>query len=149
MKLFSQNDIRWKKIKLGFSSLTIGSSGCLITSIGMTIETSPDVVNTKLKAVKGFTGALVIWNKIQSAFPQLKFVWRGPSYNNDSVLSQIKRNGFCLVETTSRFNKNNKHWMVFIGNKRLLDPWTGTERSTGAYNNLLWRLSGFAAIDKI
>lgn len=148
MKLFSQNDTRWKSNLLGNSNLTIGSSGCLITSLGMISDTNVDVVNTKLKAVKGFTEALVIWNKIQSALPKLKFVWRGPAYNNDSVLSQIKRNGFCLVEAKNRFT-GSKHWMVFIGNKKLWDPWTGTEKSTGSYNNLLWSYSGFAAIDKI
>jgi hypothetical protein len=117
-----------------------------VTSLADIVEEAPDVVNSKLKAFKGFTGALVIWNKIPSAFPKLKFVWRSYVYDNNAVLSQIKRNGFCLVEAKRRFT-GSKHWVVFIGNKRLLDPQTGTERSTGVYNNWLWSYSGFSALD--
>ena len=148
MKLFSQNDPKWKDTLLGFSNLKIGSYGCLITCIGMSIELDPDVVNIKLKAVGGFSGALVIWSKIQAALPQLKFVWRSNVYDNTAVLSQIKRNGFCFVETRNRFT-GSRHWVLFVGNKRLYDPWDGKEKGTGTYNGLLWSYSGFSAIDKV
>ena len=145
MDILSQRDPRWSSIKLGNSNLTIGSSGCLITCLSMIAGVTPDVFNKKLLAVKGFSGALVIWSKIQSAFPNLKFVWRSSSYNNDSVKSQINRNGFCLVECQPVLRGSSRHWVLFIGNKRLIDPWYGTNRPTSSY----WFYTGFAAIDKI
>lgn len=148
MILLSQHDGRWKDAKLGNSDLTMGSSGCLVTDLGMITENLPTTVNKKLLDAKGFLGPLVIWSRIQSAYPKLKFVWRSYSYNNTSVLNQIQRNGFCLVEATHRFKKC-KHWVLFIGNRRLIDPETGTERSTAVYNSLTWYYSGFAAIDRI
>jgi hypothetical protein len=139
--LLSQRDIRWKNIKLGFSNLTIGSSGCLITDLAMIADTTPNIVNQRLKAVNGFSGALVVWNKIQSAFPQLKFIWRSKVYDNNAVLSQIKRNGFCLVECRTLFGK---HWVVCIGNRQMIDPYDGKIKPTWRY----W-FCGFSAIDKI
>ena len=153
MTQYSQRDNRWKDIKLGFSNLTIGGYGCLITSIGNAIDTTPDVVNTQLKKVNGFAPAdpvnqpkiktLVDWTKINLAFPHLKFVWRSKVYDNKAVLSQIKRNGFCVVEV--RTWNLQKHWVLFIGNQKMIDPWYGAIRSTSSYPACI----GFAAIDKI
>ena len=148
MTIYSQKNPIWKDELLGNSNLTIGSYGCLVTCLAMIIDNAPNIVNIKLKTVNGFVGALVIWNKIQPAFSNLKFVWRSAVYDNNAVLSQIKRNGFCVVQATNRFSKGT-HWVLFIGNKRLLDPATGIERSTGVYSNLLWKYSGFAAIDRV
>jgi hypothetical protein len=148
MIIYKQNNPLWKDINLGTSKLTIGDYGCLVTAIGMTIEETPNIVNKNLKAVGGFLGALVIWNKIGVAFPQLRFTWRGYRYDNTAALSQIKRNGFCLVEATNRLN-GGKHWVLFIGNQRLYDPATGTERSTRVYNSIFWRYSGFSALDRV
>lgn len=143
MTILNQKDPKWANKKLGNSKLTIGSSGCLVTSIAMIAGSTPDVVNDKLMAVKGFDGPLVVWSAISKALPKLKFVWRSYSYNNTQVLEAIKKNGYCLVEATTLFN--GKHWIVFIGNRQLLDPWYGTQRSTSSY----WRYTGFAVIDKV
>lgn len=142
MTPLSQQNPKWKNIKLGFSNLTIGSSGCLITDLAMVADTTPDVVNQKMKAIKGFSGALVLWAKIQQALPHLKFVWRFYKYDNNIVLYQIKRNGFCLVECRVF---SGKHWVICIGNRLLIDPWDGKIKSTWRYPFFI----GFAAIDKV
>jgi len=142
-QVISQRDNRWKNNKLGNSNLTIGSSGCLITCLAIALGNYPDLVDEKLRQVGGFSGALVIWSKVQKAFPQLKFLRRAYAYDNTTVLNAIKNHGFCLVEATTLLN--GKHWLFFIGNHQLIDPWTGTVRSTRSY----LRYTGFAVFSKV
>ena len=135
MIALSQRDSRWSKQQLGTSNTTIGGFGCTITSIAMLVGTTPDVVNRELKRVGGFAnGNLVIWSKVPIAFPQLIFVKRVNYYNNDDVKTNLP----CLVEVDFDGSPNTfgNHWVVFIGNKRLLDPWTGQNRPTSTYKIL-------------
>ena len=132
MIALSQRDPRWSKQQLGTSNTTIGGFGCTITSIAMLIGTTPDVVNRELKRVGGYAnGNLVIWSKVPVAFPQLIFIKRVNYYNNDDVKANLP----CLVEVDFDGSPNTfgNHWIVFIGNQRLLDPWTGQDRPTSTY----------------
>ena len=135
MQPLNQRDPRWARQQLGTSNTTIGSHGCTITCIAMLVGTTPDVVNKELKRVGAFAnGNLVIWSKVPIAFPQLIFVKRVNSYNNADVLANLP----CLVEVDfdgSPVTFGN-HWVLFIGNKRLLDPWTGQNRPTSSYSIL-------------
>ena len=128
-----QRDPKWGKIKLGFSNTTIEDFGCTISCLGNIIGVTPDVVNERMKSVNGFAnGNLVIWDKIPQAFPGItvKRVW---SYNNDDVLAHVPN---VLVEVPAKpIGGNGSHWVVFIGNKKLNDPWTGKERPTSDFPN--------------
>jgi hypothetical protein len=98
----------------------------------MIIGTTPDVVNTRLKAVNGFSGNLVIWASIEAAFPGIKVkrVW---AYDNNDVKANVPN---VLVEVSAYpIGGQGRHWVVYIGNQRLNDPWTGLERSTGDFPN--------------
>ena len=58
-----QNDEKWKNVKLGNSTETIGSWGCLMTSVTMMLNgigynETPETVNEKMKKAGGFQGAL-------------------------------------------------------------------------------------------
>ena len=135
MQILNQRDNRWGDIALGFSNTKIRDFGCTITCIAMLVDTTPDVVNRELKRVGGFAqGNLVIWSKIPVAFPQLTFVKRVNSYNNDDVKANLP----CLVEVDFDGSPNTfgNHWVVFIGNQRLLDPWVGQNRPTSTYKIL-------------
>src|SRR3990167_2077336 len=135
MQPLNQRDPRWARQQLGTSNTTIGSHGCTITCIAMLVDTTPDVVNRELKRVGGFAqGNLVIWSKIPVAFPQLIFIKRVNSYNNDDVKANLP----CLVEVDFDGSPNTfgNHWVVFIGNQRLLDPWVGQNRPTSTYKIL-------------
>lgn len=133
MNLLSQRDLKWANIKLGFSDSTIGLYGCTITCLAMIIGTTPDVVNDRLKAVNGFaSGNLLIWSKIPEAFPGITInrVW---SYINDDVLAHVPN---VLVEVPAApIGGNGSHWVVYIGDHKLNDPWTGTERPTSDFPN--------------
>lgn len=133
MQILSQRDSRWINTKLGTSNTTIGDYGCTITCLAMIIGTTPDVVNERLKAVNGFaSGNLLIWAKIEEAFPGIKQrrVW---SYNNDDVKPNV---GHVLVEVPAKpIGGTGSHWVVYIGNQRIYDPWTGKERPTSDFPN--------------
>lgn len=133
MTILNQRDPRWGGIKLGFSDTLIMDYGCTITCIAMIIGTTPDVVNDRMKAVNGFAqGNLVIWAKIEEAFPGIRInrVW---SYNNDDVKANIPN---VMVEVPAKpIGGTGNHWVVYIGSQKLNDPWTGTQRPTGDFPN--------------
>ena len=150
MESLAQRDNRWKNIPLGTSkTTTIGSHGCTITCIAMLAGLTPDQVNERLLNVGGYAFTnLVNWTKINEAIPWLKFEWRGYGYNNTRVKEAVSRNGGCLVECD--FDNNaatikDKHWILFIGNRKMNDPWSGLTEPTGKYNNY----TGYAVINKI
>lgn len=128
-----QGDPRWGNILLGFSkTATIGTYGCVITCLSDILNTTPDIVNTRLKAVNGFDGSLVIWSKIAQAFPGVS-AWRVYSYNNTDVLKMVPN---VLVESSGKpIGGSGSHWTNYIGNKQLKDPWTGKIRPTSDFPN--------------
>lgn len=141
MEILSQRDPRWSNIKLGTSDKTIGSHGCTITCVAMLAGTTPDVVNQKLLAVGGYAeGNLIIWSKINAAIPWLKWEWRGYEYENDKVASSLP----CLVEVDGSRIGGSRHWVVYIGNQQMLDPWYGNQKSTSYYPP-----TGYSIIKKI
>ncbi len=134
MQPLSQRDKRWKDIKLGTSNTTIGNYGCTITAIAMIIGTTPDVVNERMKQVGGFhKGNLVIWKKIEEAFPGIKTrrVW---SYDNADVKANVKH---VLVEVDGKPIGGFRHWVVYVGGQKLYDPWDGKVDPTSDYPNPL------------
>jgi hypothetical protein len=128
----SQRDKRWGAIKLGTSNTTISDFGCTITCIAMIVGTTPDVVNERLKQVQGFAqGNLVIWAKIEQAFTGIKVrrVW---TYDNADVKANVKH---VLVEVDGKPIGGYRHWVVYVGNQKLYDPWDGQEDPTSDYPN--------------
>lgn len=142
MRVYCQRDTRWKDQKLGTSQVTIGSHGCTITCLGMLAEMTPSEVNAALLSVNGYAnGNLVIWDKIDDALPNLTCLERSTTYNNDKVADAISKYGGCLVEVNGAPIGGSKHWVLYIGNQKLVDPWDGETKPTSSYQAL-----GFAVI---
>ena len=136
MKLYGQRDIRWKDKKIGNSNSSIGDYGCVITCLAMLAGITPDDINTRLASVNGYQIDLILWQKIKEAVSWLELEWRGYSYDNDKVLDAINRFGGCMVEVDydgKIDTPKDKHWVLFIGNQRMYDPWTGRECATSKY----------------
>lgn len=143
MQIFSQRDPKWEKILLGYGTRTIGDVGCTLTDLSMVTGIRPDVLNTMLKGKSyeesAFAGAsknLINWTKLEKLTNGLlNFVWRGYGYDEAKILKAISDHGFCLVEVDfdGTGPKDDKHWIVAIGNKKALDPWTGNEIPTSKY----------------
>lgn len=149
-KRYSQLDLRWRWKSVGDYS-NFGKIGCTTTALTMLLEVAgydltPPEVEKKLNDVGGYlwqnskpTG-LLIWSKIQKAFPKVKFVYRYYSYDNAKVKSIILQKKMpVLVEV--RHPSGFKHWVLFIGDYKAIDPLGGYIISTGKYP-----LTGFAEI---
>lgn len=136
----SQRDPRWMNRKLGFSNYTIGTHGCTLTSLTMLLNhltgksMTPDEVNDRLKAVKGFVGALIYWKMVPVAFPEVKFIWRNYNYSNTQVAWFVygKRTPV-LVEVNAAKIGAAKHWVLYVGDRKCVDPWTGLIIPTATY----------------
>lgn len=135
-----QRDPRWAKKTLGFSKLTIGGYGCTISCLAMLLsrvenrEVRVDEVNEKLKSVKAFQGALLIWSRVPLAYPSIKFVKRAYNYSNVDVAFNIYVKGVpVMVEVNGARIGAPRHWILFIGSGKANDPWTGKEISTSYY----------------
>lgn len=129
----NQRDPRWANIPVGSGEQTIGQIGCAISVIGNVLNKTPVEVNDALKAVSGFAQQnLVIWDKIAEAFLGTK-VTRVWTYNNDDVLKNIPN---VIVEVPAiPIGGRGSHWVQYIGNEQLEDPWTGTIRPTSDFPN--------------
>ena len=137
MEILNQRDSRWASELLGFSKTsTIGNFGCTITALAMFAGITPSQVNQRLKSVGGFQDDLILWAKIKEAMPWMEFEWRGYFYENDRVAEAIKKWGACLVEVDfdgKISTPSDRHWVLYTGNQRMIDPWTGVEKSTSYY----------------
>jgi len=149
MENLSQRNALWKDIKIGNSTSTIGNYGCTITAIAMLAGTTPDVVNAFLTAVNGFLVDRIIWTKINETKLGLHFPDMGRQYvyNDVAVREAIEKNGGCLVEVDYDgvvATPSDRHWVLYIGNHQLIDPWTGTIKPTSSYP----LVKGYAIIEK-
>ena len=130
--IVSQRDSKWSSIKVGDGSATIGQVGCTITCLGYLVGLTPEKVNEKLKAVKGYQVNLVIWSKTAEAIGVASY--RYTTYNNDAVVDAISKNGAVLGEVDAKaIGGTGKHWVVMTGNGKVQDPWFGEERPTSNY----------------
>lgn len=145
---FSQRDPRWKNIKLGFSNLTIGGYGCTITSLAMLLNTcghkeTPKTVNEKLKARKGFVGALLVWGAVEKEW-NVKFVKRSQTYNNIEVAWYVYAKKMpVIVKVYAPQIGAISHWVLYVGDRYMIDPWTGKGLPTKTYKPI-----GYALYDK-
>jgi hypothetical protein len=89
-----QNDEIWKNTKLGHSNETIGSWGCLLTSVtmmlnGMGYNETPETVNETMKTKGGFQGAFFIPSMLPYAYPGLIYKSMQPCESYPAPVGQI------------------------------------------------------------
>lgn len=149
MQTLSQRDSRWGEITIGHSTSKIKDYGCTLVCISILAGTTPDVVNAFLTAVGGFSVDRIIWSKINETKLGLHFPDMGRQYvyNDVAVREAIEKNGGCLVEVDFDgviSTPSDRHWVLYIGNHQLIDPWTGTIKPTSSYP----LVKGYAIIEK-
>jgi hypothetical protein len=89
-----QNDDAWKSTPLGNSKETIGSWGCLLTSVTMILNgigynETPDTVNTKMKNAGGFQGAFFIPSVLPYVWPNCAYSDMQPCETSPAPIAQI------------------------------------------------------------
>jgi len=89
-----QNDDTWKKTPLGNSSETIGSWGCLLTSVTMMLngigyDETPPTANEKFRKAGGFNGALFMPSFLPYVWPNCAYRDMQPCEAYPAPLAQI------------------------------------------------------------
>ncbi len=137
-----QRDPRWANVRLGTSNTTIGSYGCLLTSVTMyanhllSANYTPPEMNEIINGVNGFVqGNLFRFASLWEAFPQIKAdklirtpLTPAPLAEIDKILADGRP---VIVET--RINKKTEHWVLIVGKRDgkyvINDPLTGKQIS--------------------
>ena len=138
----SQRDPRWRDIRLGFGDeqTTIGSDGCLITSLAMLagaygLPETPATLNDKLVGLgrnAGFFGALFIWEAMPRVLPGLSSRRRVDCRLVPAPLGEIDvelaAGRPVLIEVDMAPSPQvDTHWVVVTGKQGddylISDPW--------------------------
>ena len=149
-----QRDPQWSNVKMGNSSGTIGSIGCLVTSVSILIEKSG--VNTTIKPFNPgtFVEALnknggfdsngnLQYAAISKAVPGFKYVGkidlRGKTKEEKlSLIKQYLNAGYYITAEVKGATPGNQHWVAVInieGNSIIMvDPGTDQTNMWNAYN---------------
>ena len=131
----------WARKKLGTSSVTIGSAGCVLTCMSMLLkyyghEQNPDILNEVFKSNDIYHNSnLVYWWGVPSAFPDIKFIERYACYDDPCDLSKIdeyldkKMPVIAEVDFSTRAGLQT-HFVLIIGKDEqgeylINDPYTG------------------------
>lgn len=153
MERLSQNDKKWKDIKIGSSKSSIGSNGCLLTSLCMVdSKFNPRTHITPDKAVKEWKFVKVQgdgdpkyldWS--HTDFKTMQFVWRNWGYNPEQLMTDpitetldleinvlkklLKSSDYGVVFQVLTKN-NTQHWLAgwdwgIFGQPVCFDPWNG------------------------
>lgn len=93
-KTLYQNDDAWKNTPLGHSKETIGSWGCLLTSVTMMLNgigynETPATANEKMKKAGGFQGALFIPSVLPYVWPHAAYRDMQPCETSPVPFAQI------------------------------------------------------------
>ena len=137
---YSQRNPLWRDKKLGFSTKTIGAYGCTITCLASFLskiyneKITPDMVNDNLKKANAFSGALVIWYRVPYAYPKLKWIKRGYNYSNIEVANYVYiKKTPVMVEVNAASIGSARHWVLYLGQAKCMDPWRGQIIPTSTY----------------
>ena len=122
-RAWSQADSRWGDLRLGSSSLTVSSHGCLVTAITKLIIQAglkdADAFNVAtfvnwMNSNNGFSGGSMYWSKPTAYIPEFVFCGNliaagtySSSDYNDELLAWIE-DGYHLVLEV----KNGSHWVA-------------------------------------
>lgn len=126
--MYSQNDPKWKNLKLGNSELTIGADGCKLTALSWIVKKTPDVVNEILKKGGAFSGALLT-DSICAEVLDLEFNGRSttpPDY-------------MCIAETIWSKASPLQHFVIYE-NGHILDTWDGLQKTMDTHPIQNYRL---------
>lgn len=149
-----QKDPKWSNIKIGNSSGTLGSIGCLVTSISILIEKSgvendikpfnPGTFVEALNANNGFdSSGNLQYSAVNKAVPKFKYVGnvnlRDKSKQEKlSLIKQYLNSGYFITAEVKGATPGNQHWVAVISADdtgiTMVDPGSNHTIMWNAYN---------------
>ena len=135
---YSQQDNQWKNDILGSGEPgdTIGYVGCALTSVAMLLSghgytINPKRLNQRLKEVRGFSDANIIWGKVNDIYPNVTLKAYIPCATSDAPLAQIDASiaagqpAIVMVDSSPVAGPQT-HWVVLYAREGpdylMLDP---------------------------
>jgi hypothetical protein len=131
MELYSQKDPKYRNLKVGFGTQTIGQVGCFLCSLSMISEIEPPEANERLKKNGGYSGNLI---KSAEAAKALGLEYGGRVSNNNKFP--------CIMETNHYKSKGvPQHFVVMTDATHILDPLDyPVKEKKNKYNIISYRL---------
>lgn len=131
MKLFNQRD--YPDVILGYGPTTIGTHGCKLTSFSMITGIDPVILNEKFKKDRCFIRDLLIDSKIGDSLDSLF----------EGILIRDPKK-ICVAEVDmSPSPGKQQHFVVWMADGTIWDPWTGTVRPANTYPIINYRVFNF------
>lgn len=114
---YLQNDPKWSTDKIGNTTSTMGSTGCLITCVAVSlnhlgVEVTPQELNQALTEINGYQGADLIWYKINEAYSSVDYSY-GRTFSSDTIENDLESGRLPIVNV--RINGVATHWAMIVG----------------------------------
>ena len=128
------------KTLLGTSKVTIGGYGCALVDL-TALSGRTDIIAANDSFIKNkvfVQDNLVDWTRVPLAFPNLKFVFRSWVYDNNQVRNWIYNKKYAViveVDAAPIGSPKGSHFVIYLGDQKCFDPWTGKIESTYKYPN--------------
>lgn len=120
VEVFLQKDPQWASDTIGGTNRTMGSIGCLVSCVAMSINdlgfpTTPGDVNQKLCAIDGYDNADLTWYKINEAFPNIDYKYDRAF--SASMIEDDLENGLLPIVNVKYYGLGFTHWVIIVGAK--------------------------------
>ncbi|WP_395736345.1 hypothetical protein [Prosthecobacter sp.] len=118
-KTHLQNDKRWAADQLGSSTGTLGSHGCLVSSVAMActdlgVELTPKELNERLKKADGFLPqGWVVWNAIPKVTESRLTADFHPASSHKVMDKALEQGSYPVVKYF--LLGGVQHWCVIVG----------------------------------
>jgi len=118
-KTFLQKDRRWAADQLGTSTGTLGSHGCLVSSVAMAcsnlgVKLTPKELNERLKQAEGFLPqGWVVWNAIPRVTKNKLSADYHPASSHALMDEALERGAYPVVKFF--LVGGIQHWCVIVG----------------------------------
>lgn len=118
-KTLLQKDKRWADDQLGPSSCTLGSHGCLVTSVAMAcsnlgVKLTPKELNEQLKKADGFLPqGWIVWNAIPKVTEDKLTAEYHPAARHAVMDAALERGAYPVVKYF--LLGGIQHWCVIVG----------------------------------
>lgn len=132
MEHLSQRDTQWGEMTLGRSTSKTKDFGCKMVSLAMMSYISPWECNQRLLTGGAFSGDLI---SDEAAATALSLTYSGKKLVG-AIPSPTTP---CIAEVDmSPAPGKTQHFVVWLGNGLIIDPWTGT-KVVNPYQIISWR----------
>lgn len=173
VKLWSQKDIRWGNDRMGYTYITLGQQGCLVTDVAiyldyLGIDIDPKRYNKRLSTEGGYESYKkdgktihtnnmywkypgVLYPQIQRELTDYTWYWNGEGWEAQArKILASKRPVLALVDFYAG-GALDQHWVLIVGYRAdgfwAVDPETGTLINLSKYQNKVYRIVSYRRIN--